>query len=152
MEKHGLIPGFTYVGPTTTLFSHGLTKMKNLPVGSSVITPLPDHLRQGYDVRKLGSKVSVVAYNAGFLTPQTGQERSATGVADGILSIRPLKQHTTLRQSINVRRLHHRVAITTNRISQVISNDKKNVKTSRPRAVTDSHRSQEDSQYQISHR
>ena len=128
-KRLGAVPRFRQIHPLRLeRFITAAAEMKDLPKGRRVPALLLEQLRERDHIRQLVAHQCRVVGHASLVRSQAGQERRAARIADRILHIGPLEAHAAFRQPVDVRRLHRRVAVTAERVAQIIHGDEQNVR------------------------
>ena len=84
-------------------------------------------LRQRDDVGQSITEQRAVIGDAGVIRAEAGEERTAARVADGILHVGAVEADGARGKPVNMRRLDRGVAVTAERVAQVIDRDEEDV-------------------------
>ena len=115
----------------------GVAIMENLPDARCEVTVLHEHLRHRDDFGNHRAEVLLQVIHLRRVRTQAGHHRGATGRAERELAIRAVEAHATLRESVNVRRLHERVAVAAEAIAHIVHRDEEDVGLGGGRVIRD---------------
>ena len=123
---HRDIPGRCVVQPRRPNLPRNPVVVDLRDAGSDVPV-VPEHLRQRHDVGFVLAELGDELVDANRVWTEACQQRRPAWVAERELGVGAVEAHSALRQPIDVRRLHDRMAVGTQIVVEIVRHDQQHV-------------------------